>query len=499
MRIRLFLLVAAALLMAACGNKEKGAGGEDAEVDSIANVQVERVLDGLAEPPMFVYYYRPQKIQMMYWTEADHPEVSPTEADEEWAEESIRSWQLQDRLRLNAEKYTHLLWNDTVTLNMKFVDEQVISPDSGRLDVGQLHNEWMMAAGLRYALDSHAKIRNGQGEDADEGAGMVVAVTDGYLATHKRLARSATELARSEACPTAELPADVVKQLEQQYGMRANRSKMVSKFGDRYVYGVLQFHPKDEKVTALEVITDGEAVYSYSVEGNYDEEDISVWNVDDEGEYFASNILAAFEGKDGPEFYFQRYAPESCTTGVMAVRNGRLLRETYASYYVNIDEGYRRQLWKTDIAKMVKLYEADNPEDSLNTLSKWTFVDIDGDGYDEVWLRDSLDHNGAFFSFPRDEEPQLICCETEHTSAALFDGRILISGPAGGASYFYANYLLKDSHLEHTLTIMEEYGEPMDCYYDGKEISKKECEELREQLPTKEHWMKEPLWQKTDD
>ena len=291
------------------------------------------------------------------------------------------------------------------------------------------------------------------------------------------------------------LPEDVVKQLEQQYGMKSNRSTMVSKFGDRYTYGILQFHPKDEKVTALEVILDGDEVYSYSVEGIYNEEETSIWNVDDEGEYFASYILAAFEGEDGPEFYFQRYAPESCTTGVMALRGGKLLRETYAAYYVNIDEGNRRQLWKSDIDKMVKLYEADDPENCNNTLSKWTFIDIDGDGYDEVWLRDSLDHCGAFYSFPRDEEPQLICCETDHMGATIFNGRILISGPAGGPSYFYANYLLKDSHLEHTLIILEQYGEPIECHYDGKEITKGRCENLLKQVPTMEHWMKEPYWQ----
>ena len=117
---------------------------------------------------------------------------------------------------------------------------------------------------------------------------------------------------------------------------------------------MLQFKPKDKKVFALEVVTDGDKVYSYPVEGYYEENNNnSTWNVDDDGEYFSSIIGAAFEGPDGLEFTFEHRAPESATVGMFYFRDGKLVREKLECYHQLVDE--QTPLWKKDIATCRKI------------------------------------------------------------------------------------------------------------------------------------------------
>jgi len=129
--------------------------------------------------------------------------------------------------------------------------------------------------------------------------------------------------------------------------MKAERSRLMQ-YNDRYGYGILQFKGPWKTVIgeygdttqlalALEVFTVDGKVYSYPVEGYYDNVFGPTWNADDGGEYFPGTVIA-FEGPDGPEFCHMHGAPESLTVGLFTIRNGKLSMRRYEVYHSLYDE-----------------------------------------------------------------------------------------------------------------------------------------------------------------
>lgn len=134
------------------------------------------------------------------------------------------------------------------------------------------------------------------------------------------------------------LPANVVKQMEQKYGLKSTRSSMVASIGEDITYGVMQFEPKGEHVLALEVIVQKGNIYTAESEGYFDAGTGEFgWNVDDDGEYYPSGIVAVVENGDFPIIFTTRGAPESLTTGWMTVKDGKILRHVQEMYYVYYD------------------------------------------------------------------------------------------------------------------------------------------------------------------
>ena len=318
--------------------------------------------DGSTLPPMFLLGTNNGMMQMVYWCDFEEPQLD--EEYPEYFEEQHQAWEVQEKFRRNASKYTKLIVDGTATLNVKYVDEILLNPDGEKIFPGELHgNPKIPSAGARFTLQGESKM------NMDEVSGNVV-VTDSYLASHKPL--TVQPITSDYEMPP--LPSAVIKKMEEKYGMKAELSKKVFIIGDRYTYGVMQFqgeyknstrkkHNPDEKsALALEIITDGDKVYSYPVEGWYDPEFGCTWNADDGGEYFPSNIAAAFEGPQGVELCFLHWAPESATTGIMTLSNGKLDRQEYTVYHSLIDE--QIPVWKKDISSKSKWFSM-----MLNRLS----------------------------------------------------------------------------------------------------------------------------------
>ena len=463
----IFLCVAA--LMAGCkgGQTQNEATDEDT---TKAEVAVEDEVEDADEEvlmPTFIYYFNKDNMQVVYWREHEAPE-KPDEDDEykDWYDDALRLWKEQDMLLRNADKYNRMYITKDKFVNVKFLEERYINPDGEPYGVGQLHCATMPSAGLRYAFaDPNEKLK------AQEWGVLYTLVADEYLQTRTIL--PIKENSWSSTRSDKPFPAAVVKQLEEEYGMKTQRSHIAAFLGDRYKYGTVQFKPKNDKAIALEVITDGDNVYSFPVEGYYEPGYGPTWNVDDEGIYLPSGVTMAFEGPDGPELCYIHHAPESCTTGHLYIRDGKLVKEDQSCYYVNIDEGYAKPLWKKDREKYVKAVEDYDPEFKNYELDSWAYIDIDKDGVDEIWLKSYNPEVGAILSIKG--APTVLCTTDSKMQASLYKGAILVSGPCGGPCIYTQIITMKNSQKLTSLEYTECEGEVDGYYRAGEEISEAEA------------------------
>ena len=482
MKKLLLMIVSAMAVMAGCTNKGQTAGGADSDslaVDSLDSLVAE--VRDTTPKPMFLYYFDPGNMQVVYWTDAQKP-------DREWYgkndmlkyyDGACQTWERFDGYRRNAAGYTQMFVADGKSVGIRCIGELLKNPDGEDMYPGELHSRpTIPSPGMRYAL-----VDTKDAPRAEYFAGFFVIVHEAYMQTHKRLA---TKL-ESPFDAVKPLPKAVIKQLEEQYGMKTERSELTYTIGNRYQYGVLQFKPKDKKVFALEVVTDGDKVYSYPVEGYYDESDSnSTWNVDDGGEYASSGIGAAFEGPDGLEFTYEHRAPESATVGMFYLRDGKLVRDEYEVYHQLIDES--RPLWKKDIARLRKLYLEDDPHENKNyKLTKYRWIDIDDDNNEELWMRDADDKHGALFTMKGDDI-RLIGVETDRLHASFLQahkdiGYLRIAGSAGGPAIFTQIFEIRKSQPVHRFTALEVYGEFDECTFDGKPFAKDRAEVYLKALP----------------
>lgn len=467
MKKLLFLAAGMLMLLAACKDKAPGGqqtGDGDADSLAVADSAVAAVFEDTTLMPMFLYYHNRSNMQVVFWAELNRPDEPGVD------------WLLQERVRRNAAKYTKLFMGYEKAQDVKFVAEQTKNPDGEELSVFGLHHDYVPSAGLNYAF---VDPDNPAAKNYDYGS-MRVLTTAEFLTDHKPM-----KLETYDWSDYGKLKPDVVRQLEQKYGMKVQRTAVAAKMGTRYTYGILQFKVKDQRALALEVLIDGDKVYDAPVEGYYTEGEGPTWNVDDEGEYIPSHILAAFDGPKGPVVCFLHGAPESTTVGWMTIRGDSLNTFEVAQYYNHIDE--ERPVWKKDIATMRKLYKADDPENNHLELTKLMNIDIDDDGIYEVWLRADDENNGALFTY-RDDEVKLIGTETARLKPAFYIARdgvgyLKIAGSAGGPSYFTQVFELKNSRVVRRFSCMEVYGDIDWCKFDGKDATAAEGERYLKSLP----------------
>lgn len=436
------LLPMLCLLMMAVGCKNKNQTPTEPESDSTAVTEKAELTTKKDEPPrpLFLYHLSTDYMTMVYWDE-----------------------ELQAELSSRAKDYTKIVMEDDQLKDIKFTGEVLTNPDGEKLFVGELHSRpTLPSPGLNYAFVSP--------ENKKDWWGMSAIVTDSYLQTRKLLKRellSPFDIGKP-------FPQSVVKQLEKEYGMTAKWSEMAYRLGNRYTYGVVQFKPKNKKVIALEVVTDGDKTYSVAEEGYYESDQDYGWNVDDEGTYIVSSVCAAFEGPDGLELCFNHGAPESQTVGMMFIRDGKLVKEEYACYHSLIDE--QAPLWKKDLAEMRKLYLADDPHENKDyKLTKYMPIDIDNDHYDEIWLRDKDGEHGALFT-NKNGKVELIGVETEKLKVSFLQtqkgkGYVRIAGSAGGPSIYTQLFAIKNSQVVERFNKLEIAGELSEATLNGKTLS----------------------------
>ena len=436
-------------------------------------------------PPMFLLGSNNGMMQMVYWCELNEPQFDEDYA--EYYEEAHQAWELQEQFRRNASKYTKLIVDGNKTLDVRYVDEILLNPDGEKLFPGELHGmPKIPSPGARFTLQGESEM------NMDEVGGNIV-VTDSYLASHKPL--TVQPITSDGEVPP--LPSAVIKKMEEKYGMKAELSKIAYTIGNRYTYGVLQFEgeyknsarkkrdPNEKSALALEIITDGDKIYSYPVEGWYDPEFGPTWNADDGGEYYPSNIAAAFEGPQGVEFCYLHWAPESATTGILTLNNGKLDLQEYAVYHSLIDE--QIPVWKKDIEEMKRLYIAEDPGENENVnLTKWAHVFIDYMG-EQIWISDEAEENGAFFS-REDDKFELIGTVRGSFRPSFPKSRdgncyLVISGPAGGPSYYTEIFKFRNGKVIERFNGLEVYGELDGCALNGQEISVEQGKAYMQAVP----------------
>lgn len=487
MKKLIVLAICGIVVMAGCkGNKVQGT---ESEADSTLadSVTIAEEPQDTTPLPMFLYCLNKDYMMMVYWSGIEEPKKNKDNA--EYFEDMYRPWLLQEGFRRNAAAYTKMLAEDGKTIDIKYIGELLKNPDGEEMYSGELHSRASIPSpGLRYAFvnPNDPQLNKTDWKDMD------IVVTEDYLQTRK-LMKSKLLSPFDKENP---LPKAVVKQLEEEYGMKAESSTAVFSFDDRYTYGVMQFkgvyktvkeYSQERKVAlALEVLTDGDKVYSYPVEGYYDDQEGPTWNVDDEGHYISSGIPAAFKGPNGPELCFIHWAPESCTVGLFLIRNGKLERIVYEGYHSLIDE--QTPLWKKDIALLQKLFVADDSQENKDfTLSKYRYIYLDEDDTEEIWLRDKDDKHGAFFT-RHNGEFKLIATENGRLHPSFLRskngvGYLRISGSAGGPSMYTQIFELKNSQVIHRFTVLEIYGEIDECTFDGKPMDKEAGKQYMESLP----------------
>ena len=477
---KMLLGLAAVVLttMMACGNATKQQS-QDAENDSIAADSALTELPDATPLPMFVMTAEDtQYMQMLYWSDLDEPQNTEENAD--WYEEGHKAWAIQDLFRQHKTEYINLL-TQKGTVKVKFIDEVLKDPDGNRPSIGEIHGRNdIPSLCARFDFENSKKDLNTEH--------LSIIVTDSYLQSRQRL-----DINDSQA--GTPLPQAAVKQLEQKYGMKVEASAQTCRIGKDYIWGKLQFRgeyknaPKDEYdpdrkfSLALDVLIKGDEVYANENMGYYDPQWGCTWNADDDGEYVGCFVAAAFEGPKGLELCYRRYAPESVAVGMFYVREGQLIRLNYETYHWMIDE--ETPVWKSDIAKMEKIYHDAEGSDASVTFTKWAHCYIDYEN-EWIWLRDKDDENGAFFIRDIDQF-ELVAIETPkfRANCSEKDGVyfLLIGGPAGGPSWYQEIYAYKNGKRIWKFNMLKVEGKIDGAELDGKEITKEEAQEYLSQVP----------------
>lgn len=481
-KLMLFAICVMAVMIS-CKNK-----GQAAPADSQDSVTA-AVIDSIIEEndttplPMFLIGSDGKYKQMLYWTNIEEPQRSKD--DEDYFDVWHKSWELQEMFRRNAGQYTNLL-SEKGVLKVKFVDEVLKDPDGNTPSIGEIHGR----EGIPSLCARFDFVNPKDKDDNDPDWGLVIA-TDSYLNSRKRLD---VKLCQGDDYEYPKLPADIVKQLEKRYDMKALKSHQTCTIGDSCFMGAVEFKgeyknaPKDKydadrkSALAVEVLVDGGTLYVLEQIGYYDPEYGGAWNADADG-YIPNTIEAAFEGPKGLELCYTHGAPESFCVGMLFPREGKLIEMEYECYHSMVDEDI--PVWKKDFAEMDRLYRADEFSDSHVKFTKWAHCYIDYDN-EWIWLRDADDKNGAFF-LRQDGKISLVAIENPRLrpSSCQKDGLsyLKFAGSAGGPSWQQEIHVFKSGKRIEKFNVLEVEGEINECSLNGKTLSKEEGRAYLDKIP----------------
>ena len=140
-----------------------------------------------------------------------------------------------------------------------------------------------------------------------------------------------------------------------------------------------------------------------------------------------------------------------------------------------------------EFAAMQTCYEEAEDDHGWKPLCKWQYVDLDGDGIQEVWMRDAAEEYGAFFAVS-DGYFSMLGLESERFrpyTRETRDGKgyFCKSGAAGGPSYYTEIVALQNSRIVERFTLLEVYGEVEGASLNGEEIGAEQARAYTAALP----------------
>lgn len=162
-----------------------------------------------------------------------------------------------------------------------------------------------------------------------------IAVSDKFLETHEVIKIHSFNIYGEDVLKA---PAELIEQMRAKYDNQpVMNSLKVAESQDKQisVYSI-QFQPKGETCVALTVVTDGDKQYILDETTN-EYNDMSAWNVDDEGAYLPKAPIAATRSAAGLDFFYTKSAPESSNFGVLMQRGDSLFNSYLTQYYNYID------------------------------------------------------------------------------------------------------------------------------------------------------------------
>ncbi len=123
----------------------------------------------------------------------------------------------------------------------------------------------------------------------------------------------------------------------------------------------------------------------------------------------------------------------------------------------------------SDECPVYEINEGDGP------IYQYGLVDFDGDGINELWLKEIVAENGAFFC--RGGDSLEIIATTWSKSFVSVNGNVVCaSGPAGTGAFFASYSVIENSSITHFASDVQMYNLETDnvdheCEYDGKEVT----------------------------
>ena len=109
-----------------------------------------------------------------------------------------------------------------------------------------------------------------------------------------------------------------------------------------------------------------------------------------------------------------------------------------------------------------------------NPMTKYAYVDIDGDGYNELWLRSDNDKLGAIISVVA--SAKLLITERRPQKVSFYPGAVVVDGPCGFGCNTINAVIVENSRKAHNVLYiktnpLEMEGAVHEYFYDGTRIS----------------------------
>ncbi|MBR5982529.1 MAG: hypothetical protein IK025_02245 [Bacteroidales bacterium] len=150
----------------------------------------------------------------------------------------------------------------------------------------------------------------------------------------------------------------------------------------------------------------------------------------------------------------------------------------FASIKAQSSHNADEQFYSQHYDEILNLFNEECPvleySDDKNMTFEYGLIDLDGDGINELWVRETTGENEAFFC--RGNGKLEIIATTWFKSFASVSGNVLCAeGPAGTGAFFSTYYVIENSTIAHHASDLQQCNLNSkishECEYDGNEVS----------------------------